>query len=101
MLIPLLLGGGNGFGAAIARRFGEEGAKVIVTDINVEGGEKIAAQNPTNLIFQRQDVTQEADWNTVLDLAFSKFGRVDVLVNNAGTTYRNKVGLTCCMMGPR
>lgn len=92
MLIPLLLGGGNGFGAAIACRFGEEGAKVIVTDINVDGGEKVAAQNPFNLIFQRQDVTQEADWNTVLDLAFSKFGRVDVLVNNAGTSYRNKVG---------
>lgn len=38
------------------------------------------------------DVTQEADWNAVLDLAISKFGRVDVLVNNAGTSYRNKVG---------
>ena len=57
-----------------------------------DGGEKVAAQNPSNLIFQRQDVTQEADWKTVLDLAFSKFGRVDVLVNNAGTSYRNKVG---------
>jgi NAD(P)-dependent dehydrogenase (short-subunit alcohol dehydrogenase family) len=65
---------------------------VIVTDINVEGGEKVAAQNPTNLIFQRMDVTQPADWQAVLDVAFSKFGRLDVLVNNAGTTYRNKVG---------
>ncbi|KAJ5406333.1 hypothetical protein N7501_009215 [Penicillium viridicatum] len=88
--VAIVTGGGNGFGAAIARRFGEEGAKVIVTDINVDGGENVAAQNPSNLIFQRQDVTQEADWNTVLDLAFSKFGRVDVLVNNAGTSYRNK-----------
>ncbi|CAI7587554.1 unnamed protein product [Penicillium discolor] len=88
--VAIVTGGGNGFGAAIARRFGEEGAKVIVTDVNVEGGEKVAAQNPSNLIFQRQDVTQEADWKTVLDLAFSKFGRVDVLVNNAGTSYRNK-----------
>jgi NAD(P)-dependent dehydrogenase (short-subunit alcohol dehydrogenase family) len=86
-----MTGGGSGFGAAIARRFGEEGAKVIVTDINVEGGEKVAAQNPSNLIFQRMDVTQEADWKAVLDLAFVKYGRIDVLVNNAGTTYRNKV----------
>lgn len=85
------LGGGSGFGAAIARRFGEEGAKVIVTDINVEGGEKVAAQNPANLVFQRMDVTQEGDWQAVVDLAFSKFGGLDVLVNNAGTTYRNKV----------
>jgi NAD(P)-dependent dehydrogenase (short-subunit alcohol dehydrogenase family) len=68
---------------------------VIVADINVEGGEKVAAQNTSNLIFQRMDVTQEGDWLAVLDLAFSKFGRVDVLVNNAGTTYRNKVG--CCI----
>ncbi|KAJ5831845.1 hypothetical protein N7474_000156 [Penicillium riverlandense] len=88
--VAIVTGGGSGFGAAIARRFSEEGAKVIVTDINVEGGEKVAAQNPTNLIFQRMDVTQAADWETVLDVAFSKFGRLDVLVNNAGTTYRNK-----------
>jgi len=38
------------------------------------------------------DVTQEGDWKTIVDLAFSKFGGLDVLVNNAGTTYRNKVG---------
>lgn len=85
------IGGGSGFGAAIARRFGEEGAKVILTDINTEGGEKVAALNPGNLIFQRQDVTNEAEWKTITDLAFSKFGRLDILVNNAGTSYRNKV----------
>ncbi|CAG8388032.1 unnamed protein product [Penicillium salamii] len=88
--VAIVTGGGSGFGAAIARRFGEEGAKVIVADINVEGGEKVASQNASNLIFQRMDVTQESDWNAVLDLAFSQFGRVDVLVNNAGTSYRNK-----------
>lgn len=87
-----LPGGGSGFGAAIARRFGEEGANVIVADINTEGGEKVAAQNPANLVFQRVDVTQADEWRAVTDLAFSKFGRLDVLVNNAGTTYRNKVG---------
>ncbi|OGE56777.1 hypothetical protein PENARI_c002G09174 [Penicillium arizonense] len=88
--VAIVTGGGSGFGAAIARRFGEEGAKVIVTDINVEGGEGVAALNPSNLIFQRMDVTQEDDWKAVLELAFSKFGRLDALVNNAGTTYRNK-----------
>jgi NAD(P)-dependent dehydrogenase (short-subunit alcohol dehydrogenase family) len=92
----LSTGGGSGFGAAIARRFGEEGAKVIVADINVEGGERVAAQNPANLIFQRMDVTQEDDWKAIVDLAFSKFGGLNVLVNNAGTTYRNKVGTRVC-----
>ncbi|KAJ7193127.1 hypothetical protein GGX14DRAFT_478965 [Mycena pura] len=88
--IAIVTGGGSGFGAAIARRFGEEGAKVIVTDINVESGEKVAAQNSANLVFQRMDVTQESDWKAVVDLAFSKFGGLDVLVNNAGTSYQNK-----------
>ncbi|KAJ7915037.1 hypothetical protein B0H13DRAFT_2231982 [Mycena leptocephala] len=88
--VAIVTGGGSGFGAAIARRFGEEGAKVIVTDINVEGGGKVAAQNPANLVFQRMDVTQESDWKAIVDLAFSKFGGLDVLVNNAGTSYRIK-----------
>lgn len=67
-----------------------------MADINVEGGEKVAAQNPASLIFQRMDVTQEGDWKATVGLAFSKFGGLDVLVNNAGTTYRNKVGISVC-----
>ncbi|KAJ5737670.1 Oxoglutarate/iron-dependent dioxygenase [Penicillium malachiteum] len=88
--VAIVTGGGSGFGAAIARRFGEEGAKVVVADINTEGGEKVAAQNPANLVFQHTDVTQADAWRTVVDVAFSKFGRLDILVNNAGTSYRNK-----------
>ncbi|KAJ5626645.1 hypothetical protein N7528_004072 [Penicillium herquei] len=88
--VAIVTGGGSGFGAAIARRFGEEGAKVVVADINIEGGEKVAAQNPANLVFQHTDVTQAEAWKAVVDVAFSKFGRLDILVNNAGTTYRNK-----------
>lgn len=67
---------------------------MIVADINTDGGEKVAALNPANLIFQRVDVTQVDDWKAVIDTAFSKFGRLDILVNNAGTTYRNKVSST-------
>ncbi|KAL1961895.1 hypothetical protein VTN77DRAFT_928 [Rasamsonia byssochlamydoides] len=88
--VAIVTGGGSGFGAAIATRFGQEGAKVILTDINVEAGEKVAASNPENLVFQKQDVTSAEDWKVVIDLAFSKFGRLDILVNNAGTSYRNK-----------
>lgn len=85
-------GGGSGFGAAIARRFGEEGAKVIVADINVEAGQKITKQNPESLVFQKTDVTSAADWNVAVDLAFSKFGRLDGLVNSVGTSYQIKAG---------
>jgi NAD(P)-dependent dehydrogenase (short-subunit alcohol dehydrogenase family) len=85
------IGGGSGFGAAIATRFAEEGAKVIVADINAAGGESVAAQNPENLVFQKVDVTSPSDWAALVETAVTKFGKLDILVNNAGTTYRNKV----------
>lgn len=85
------LGGGSGFGAAIAIRYAQEGAKVIIGDINVEGGEKVASSNPSSITFQKMDVTSSEDWKAVLDHAVSKHGKVDILVNNAGTTYKNKV----------
>lgn len=64
---------------------------MLVADINVQGGEQVAAQNPGNLKFQRMDVTQKSEWTAIVDLAFSEFGRLDIVVNNAGTSYRNKV----------
>lgn len=88
--VAIVTGASSGFGAAIARRFGEEGAKVVLADINVEAGQKIASENAENLVFQKLDVTSAADWKAVMDAAISKFGRLDILVNNAGTSYKNK-----------
>ncbi|EPS34903.1 hypothetical protein PDE_09867 [Penicillium oxalicum 114-2] len=88
--VAIVTGAGSGFGAAIARRYGEEGAKVLVADINVQGGEQVAAQNSSDLKFQRMDVTRREDWEAIVDRAFSEFGRLDIVVNNAGTSYRNK-----------
>lgn len=85
------VGAGSGFGAAIAQRFASEGAKVIVADISVEGGQKTAAADPENIVFEQMDVTKAADWKRIVEKAVSLFGKLDVLVNNAGTTYRNKV----------
>ncbi|KAL6233936.1 hypothetical protein BDW75DRAFT_176396 [Aspergillus navahoensis] len=88
--VAIVTGGGSGFGAAIATRFAEEGAKVVVADINTAGGENVAAQNPENIVFQKVDVTSPSDWAAVVETAVTKFGTLDILVNNAGTTYRNK-----------
>ncbi|EER41052.1 oxidoreductase [Histoplasma capsulatum var. duboisii H88] len=88
--VAIVTGGGSGFGAAIARRYAQEGAKVVVGDINVVGGEKVASENPASIAFMKMDVTKEEDWKAVVDQTASKFGHVDILVNNAGTTYRNK-----------
>lgn len=77
-------GGGSGFGEAIAKKFVSEGCKVIISDINDENGQRVAS-NTTGISYIRADVSKAADWKVLLDSAWKEHGRVDVLVNNAGT----------------
>ncbi len=83
-----------GFGGAAARLFAREGAKVVLTDINQESGQKTAAQineSGGEATFLRLDVTNEQDWiDAVRDTVFS-YSRLDILVNNAGTGARYTV----------
>ncbi|MCJ1362075.1 hypothetical protein MMC16_001177 [Acarospora aff. strigata] len=83
-------GGGSGFGAGIAQRFASEGANVLITDINSSGGERVAASQPSAIHFLKADVSSAEDWKSVVETCVRDFGRVDVLVNNAGTSYPNK-----------
>lgn len=76
----LVTGGARGIGAAIARVFVQEGATVILTDINVEAGQTTAQD--IGAIFARLDVASETDWNAIAE----KFPTLDVVVNNAGIT---------------
>ena len=85
--VAIVTGGGSGFGAGIARRFAEEGARVIVNDIN-PAGEKIAKEIGGS--FVQADVTKGADWARLVQAASAKFGRLDIVVNNAGWTHRRK-----------
>jgi len=87
--VAIVTGAGSGFGAATAELFSSEGAHVLVGDINVEGGEKVA-QKDEKMHFLKIDVTSRSDWDTAVKEAVSKWGKVDILVNNAGTSYRNK-----------
>ena len=83
-----------GFGGAAARMFAQEGANVVLTDIKTEMGEATAAQireNGGDAIFMEQDVTSEQRWLEVIAETVARYGKLDVLVNNAGTGARYTV----------
>lgn len=83
-----------GFGGAAARMFCQEGARVVLGDINTEGGERTAEQIRAaggDAIFVKLDVTQDQDWIDAVAATVSAFGRLDVLVNNAGSGARYTV----------
>ena len=86
--VAIVTGAGSGFGAGIARRFAQEGAKVVVNDINAEGGARVAREVGGEYV--QADVTKGADWVRLVAAASAKFGKLDVVVNNAGWTHRRK-----------
>jgi len=84
--VAIITGAAQGMGAAHAKLFVEQGAKVVLTDLNEEKGHAFAAELGENALFVKQNVANEADWATVVATAEEKFGPVNVLVNNAGIT---------------
>lgn len=83
-----------GFGGAAARLFAQEGAKVVLTDIKEDMGQRTAAQINElggDALFLRLDVTNEQNWKDVIRNAVATYGKLDVLVNNAGTGARYNV----------
>jgi NAD(P)-dependent dehydrogenase (short-subunit alcohol dehydrogenase family) len=85
--VALITGAASGLGAASARRLAEEGACVMLTDREVAAGEAVAETILTiggGAAFMAHDVTSEEDWRAVVAGTLKAFGRVDVLVNNAG-----------------
>jgi 3-oxoacyl-[acyl-carrier protein] reductase len=89
----IVTGGGSGFGEGIAKTFAREGANVVVNDLNGAAAERVASEIAVSggkAIAVPGDVTRQADWQTLFDAAIEDFGSVQVVVNNAGTTHRNK-----------
>ncbi len=91
--VAIVTGAGSGFGEGIAKRFAQEGAGVVVADINATAGQRVAGEISTaggKAVFVHADVTRSQDWATLIGSAQSAFGRVDAVVNNAGWTHRRK-----------
>nr|POE49302.1 4-formylbenzenesulfonate dehydrogenase tsac1/tsac2 [Quercus suber] len=86
--VAVVTGGAGGFGKGIVETFIEQGSKVIIADFSEEAG--LATAQELKAEFQKVDVTSRADWEKLLAFADEKFGRLDFVINNAGTTYRNK-----------
>ncbi len=91
--VAVITGAASGFGEGIAKRFAEEGAAIVVADLDATRGEAVA-QNLSQLggraAFQRADVTNRGDVETMIQTALDRFGRLDILVNNAGFSHRNQ-----------
>jgi|MGYP001471109183 3-oxoacyl-[acyl-carrier protein] reductase len=88
--IALVTGAGSGFGRGIAARFAEEGAKVVVADINEESAKNVAGEIGDSAIAVVADVSKNSDVEAMIQQSVAQWGRLDILVNNAGTTHRNK-----------
>lgn len=82
--VAIITGAARGQGAAAARRFVEEGARVVIGDVNDELGKQLAQDLGEAAYYRHLDVSCEDDWSVVVGEAVEQFGSVDVLVNNAG-----------------
>lgn len=89
--VIVITGGAQGMGELHAKKAIAEGAKVVITDINDELGQKTANSLGDDVLFIKQDVSKEEDWNHVIQEVMNKWNRIDVLVNNAGITYNKTI----------
>jgi 3-oxoacyl-[acyl-carrier protein] reductase len=88
--VAIVTGGASGFGAEIARRFAQEGARVVILDLNGGGAAQVAKEAGGGTLTLAGDVTKRCDIAASVKKATDAFGRLDVVVNNAGWTHRNK-----------
>ena len=87
--VAIVTGGGSGFGEGIAIRFAQEGCRVIVNDINVDGGERVVKEIKASggeAVFCRGNVTSSADWTDILNCALDNYEKLDIVINNEKIT---------------
>jgi 3-oxoacyl-[acyl-carrier protein] reductase len=88
--VAIVTGAAQGFGEGIARLYASEGAHVVACDLNAEGAKALAAELGNGALGLACDVSQVADAKSVVAATLKAHGRLDIVVNNAGTSHRNK-----------
>lgn len=92
----IVTGAGSGIGEGIAKRLAEEGAAIVVNDLVPTGGQRVCDEINAaggRACFVKADVTRNEEMKRLVDTAVQQFGRLDVMVNNAGWTHRNQSAL--------
>src|ERR1700722_5391078 len=92
--IALVTGGASGIGFAAAGLLADEGAKIVLTDLDKSRADAAMAALGQRARFHELDVTREADWIAVTDAVVSEFGRLDILVNSAGVSLLKDIEAT-------
>lgn len=88
--VAIVTGAGGGFGEGIAKLFVQEGAKVVIADINIEAAQRVADELGPNALAIKADVSSRDDINAVVKHCKETFGSVDIVVNNAAITHKNQ-----------
>ena len=86
----LITGGASGFGKGMAQVFHEHGANIIIGDLDVDGANAVAGELGENVLSIKCDVTQLPDLQHLVAEGISRFGRIDIVVNNAGWSHKNQ-----------
>lgn len=82
--VAIVTGGASGIGESTTRVFVREGAKVVIGDIDQARGNQLASELGDDAVFQPLDVTSESAWESAVEVSTSRWGRLDIVVNNAG-----------------
>ncbi|NCV39691.1 MAG: SDR family NAD(P)-dependent oxidoreductase, partial [Betaproteobacteria bacterium] len=95
--VVVVTGGAQGFGEGIVRRFAAEGAKLVIADLQYSASQALAQAlqaDGVSAIAMQTDVSKGPDMRSLADASVKAFGRVDVVINNAGTSHRNQSLMT-------
>ncbi len=91
--VAIITGGAQGFGLGIAERFAQEGCSLVIADVQGEAAEKAVASllaHGVPVVAQQADVSKSSDWDELVNATLVAFGRLDIVVNNAGVSHKNQ-----------